>query len=378
MRRRTRDRIVSYLPRFGKRGTGSSKAVPTVKGIGFITKLPLLPFVANLQVLPTELLCEVWNYLPLSSKVALSYASRRFRYFLLDSGLSIKTLFPDVRLSGGADGLNLEQWRYHCMMERDRPRDFIQHPASKIVCGKCQTLHCVNLFSQKQLQQDPSKRQCLGSEGKLWICPEMQLTGLEPLYQRELGDVIPCDDLYHRVHIDRNSPYTAVVLERSILSCTELSFITEADVEEALGGLEYNICPHFNTKDPSIPRLYNPVLSWADNTLDNFLYSCSAACNAPQLQQCEICNIRLGFKFRRPREANNRKVLYLHIRRLLSPSYRYTDPNMLAQLVNPSKFGSLNQQWMICNRKIDKQIPPFPEPIPRSELEQLERLDVGS
>ena len=63
------------------------------------------------------------------------------------------------------------RWAFLYMLDRNRPGDYCQKPDSKVLCSSCRTRHVVKNFSQSQLQKDSSERQCLGSEGRLWICP---------------------------------------------------------------------------------------------------------------------------------------------------------------------------------------------------------------
>ena len=351
--------MVSLLPSRRKSSTSPVVATDPFVSIGYNTKLPTLPFIANLEVLPIELLSEVWKSLPLSSQLSLSYTCRHFRFYSLDSGCSIKSLFPTRQPTENNTSCSPEQWDFLCILERDQSQAHSRDLAPTALCSSCKAQHPVTLFSQNQLHRDASERQCVGRQGKLWLCPHTQLSSAPLDMTRGWNEITKCADVHHQVRIE----WTAAILERSILSCTDEWEIREADIREALEGLEFDICPHLRINDPSIPKLYS-VSKHVRNTFDKLACSCSALCRASPSQQCEVCNIRLGFGFRSLDWAPFHSVLYLRIRRHLPPFYDPTDPNWLIQIASPSKMESLNQQWRLCDEIINKQIPPLPQPSP--------------
>ena len=99
MHKRTRERIYSSLRGIRKHSPIQAEtSVPSDEPV-YLTRLPKVPVGdANLQVLPTELLSEVVQSLPLSSNLASSEPCSYFRNYLLDSGFSIKTVFEDEDL----------------------------------------------------------------------------------------------------------------------------------------------------------------------------------------------------------------------------------------------------------------------------------------
>ena len=52
------------------------------------------------------------------------------------------------------------------MLDRDN-----KIPKSKAVCSGCADTHNQSLFSLESLAQSSRERHCLGSAGRLWICP---------------------------------------------------------------------------------------------------------------------------------------------------------------------------------------------------------------
>ncbi len=135
MRGRTNDQIVSCLPGLRKRTTVQVKTASNPSEIVPIPRLPTLPILADLQSLPAELLAEVDKSLPISSRLSLAYTCGRFRSYFLDCGLSNKALSK------------AEQWRFLCMLERDRPQHYFRDPASRALCSTCRMRHAVMFFS---------------------------------------------------------------------------------------------------------------------------------------------------------------------------------------------------------------------------------------
>lgn len=343
IRGRTKDRIVSCLPGLRKRTTIQPKAAPILPEIIPIASLPTLPLVTGLHSLPTELFSEVEKALPVSSRLSLSYTCKGFRSYFLDSGLSNETL-PKP-----------EQWTFLCMLERDRHQCYFRQPASKALCAMCRSRHAVRFFSPDQLPRDPNERQCLGSEGRLWICPHTAVScALSVHSDRRLRGWGPtqCDDLYHKVYITGS----VIMLERAIFTSNEASPISHAEVADALGKLEYSICPHLQMNDLSIQTLDDPRRSCLENTFDRFGCFCSKCCKPPQSPQCAFCNLTVGFRVRVIAGTDNQRIFYLRVRRNLVPSYKATDPDWLAQIWKPSEIRPLNEQWKACDAKVNEQI----------------------
>lgn len=141
----------------------------------------------TLQQLPTEILPMISDFLPLSGIMALSYTCRTLRNKM---GVSIQTVLgepnsapqipnyavkpsqerrPQPRASPPERGLSLkrvERLKLLCMLDLDG-----QLPQNKTICSSCATTHHRAYFSEKSLKVENIHRQCLGSAGRIWICP---------------------------------------------------------------------------------------------------------------------------------------------------------------------------------------------------------------
>ena len=136
--------------------------------------------ITGLQTLPTEILLHIQSHLPPSSKVLLNHVHRRF-YRSLDYSMEdfvseyaqprIRSIFLDPSERDAAHSKLSELSKLLCMLDRDH---LIRK--SRAVCGVCCSVHQTSLFSTTELQKDSTIRQCLGREGRLWVCPHTVLS----------------------------------------------------------------------------------------------------------------------------------------------------------------------------------------------------------
>lgn len=106
-----------------------------------------------LQRLPLELLYQIADNLPASSRLALIYTSNWF-YGMYDP----KT---NVRLSNLVRDSEEDRLEYLCFVERDA-----ESPKHSYTCSVCVERHPADRFSAAELLQDPEIRTCQ----RVWIC----------------------------------------------------------------------------------------------------------------------------------------------------------------------------------------------------------------
>lgn len=106
-----------------------------------------------LQRLPLELLRQIADNLPASSRLALRYTSNWF-YGMYDP----KT---NVRLSNSVRDSREDRLEYLCFVERDA-----ESPKHSYTCSLCVERHPADRFSAAELWKDPETRTC----HRVWIC----------------------------------------------------------------------------------------------------------------------------------------------------------------------------------------------------------------
>ena len=225
----------------------------------------------SLLKLSTDLILEIADYLPPSSYMSLSYSCRSIRNGM---GASIEHVLGDKIAVGrqSATALSVEtrnvrslerlEWRR--MLDRDG-----NIPSPKAFCSGCLRTHDRSLFSIRSLTQPSTQRYCLGSAGRLWICPHRSYDHGQLL--EFLKKPRNCPDCEGRSVSMCGKFYDACswssTTSCSVLSCTFVTFWpivkmpqnglpSNQDVEEALRLLKAPMCPHLRLNDTCVASAY--------------------------------------------------------------------------------------------------------------------------
>ena len=293
-----------------------------------------------LQPLPTEILLMISDFLPLSGIMALSYTCRALCNKM---GVSIQNVLgepisapqiptyavkssqerrPQPRASPPERGLSLkrvERLKLLCMLDLDG-----QLPQNKIICSSCATTHHRACFSEKSLQAENSHRQCLGSAGRVWICPHWII-----------------DYSHARTHTQDshscgNNGFFMMTTWRGqiaphynwlVMPVIDGRLPSKQIVTDALRSLAVPVCPHWRFCDPFITDLY---FAFADQ---GWVFR----------KYCQHCGTSVYFDIHRP--DLRPRGLYLVVRRKSLEFKSRTDPAWIAQLHDPSEFPALEQVW---------------------------------
>ena len=220
----------------------------------------------GLLSLPTEILVVLQPYLRPSSEVALRHSCSRFLHLYTT---------PSFYLSGD------DKFDFICMTERDQdPRKL-----GRLVCGKCKELHNKAVFASSEIDQKPLDRDCR----QVWLCAHRSLgyektlrsikAGVETPFRVETLD--PCtkcrEIVRNRSVADRIEKGTSemnledprseslLISKIALLQApspihktrgTAHSMYQETfpakDVSDALGAIDFRICPHLKLSDPVI------------------------------------------------------------------------------------------------------------------------------
>lgn len=120
--------------------------------------------------LPTELLLEIFSYLPLPSQACLALSSKRLHH-LFGAVLGAEKLrFPGMPRNGCATYVVTEKYnlRMTLLTQLENKR--------WACCGRCQRLHPRREFPVHQLNESPWKRTCMVWAGIVDLCPCISLT----------------------------------------------------------------------------------------------------------------------------------------------------------------------------------------------------------
>lgn len=133
-----------------------------------ISALILTSPTPNLCRLPSEIVCDICNFLPASSVLALSYTCKRLR---LMSPLQIEDLFSRDVMRSREEVITTKEERsiWLSLFARDKPRYRFVTFYQK--CSTCQQEKRISRFSITAIRSpDRGNIKCISCEG-VWICP---------------------------------------------------------------------------------------------------------------------------------------------------------------------------------------------------------------
>lgn len=325
----------------------------------------------GLLKLPTELILEIADYLPPSSYMSLSYSCRRIRNGM---GASIEHVLGDKLPMGrqSATALSVEmrnvrsleriEWR--CMLDRDR-----KIPSPKAFCSGCMRTHDRSLFSIQSLTEPSTKRYCLGSAGRVWICPHRSLDHNQVMeFFREPidGSVYEgrCVPLYGEVYYScsfSSGSSGSFVTWWPIVKMPQDGLPSDQDVEEALRLLKVPMCPHLRLNDACVASAYRKDCASLQRgsrlpsrpDYENLMFS-----SEPVV--CIFCGVRIQFIGRNLIQPADTLTL-VTLRRLDAPSgcapWSCTDRGWICQVADPADIEEYEEAWhaanVECGRKVE-------------------------
>ena len=220
----------------------------------------------SLLTLSTELLLEIAVYLPPSSYMSLSYSCRKIRNGM---GASIEHVLGDKLLKGRRSATtlsvetrnmrSLERLEWRRMLDRDG-----KIPSPKSFCSGCLITHDRSLFSIRSLTKPDTKRYCLGSAGRVWICPHRSFDYDQALeFVGSPRDSSGCEgrsvsmdsEFYATCSFGSNSSGWFVTYW-PIVKMPQHGLPSIQDVEEALRLLRAPMCPHLRLNDTCVASAY--------------------------------------------------------------------------------------------------------------------------
>jgi hypothetical protein len=141
------------------------------------------------------------------------------------------------------------------MLDRDQ-----KIPPSKAVCRDCADTHDRSLFSSNSFAQPNCKRSCVGSVGRVWICPHWMFdhnlvtTSPEPKASHNCGDRDVSLLMLRGIGDDSLTP--TMVWPITVLHGNDAP--SKKAVEDILGLMDIGVCKHLRFTDAFVSRLYSP------------------------------------------------------------------------------------------------------------------------
>ena len=245
-----------------------------------------------------------------------------------------------------------ERMTFLSMLERDG-----QIPDSRPICSACATTHKINFFAGDSLRQESWKRECLGSIGRIWICPRTILSfdQLKALNRSSESRLIHQDcEFYESMRC------SAPALEWPLIPVTASIAPSKSLVSVALSSLDAYVCPHWQLKDDFVLLHYDEgckrlTSNWRAEGVPKQPECACRACTY-QIRDCEFCGTRISFTLGYDEEF--RRTLFVKARRYLGRFTRPTDPAWIAQLDFPWEFASRQQAWEQTLRECERKFGP--------------------
>ena len=333
------------------------------------------PLQIGLPDLCTDIVLMIAAYLPPSSFMSLNYSCSSIRDKL---GVSIENLLgkrdqpaqlPRDALSSKLPKLTVRdgyaKWSLPTMAQNVHHTERLELlsmldrdgkvPPSKAVCSACADTHDRSLFSNESLAQSSFERRCLGSAGRVWICPHW-------IFDHKL---VTTSAKPQGNHMCGNKWVTVVAIEHDFTEPTIMwpvaVFRSDDDapskklVENFLARTDMSVCKHLHFSDNFVSSLYSPDCKkiWA-NDHDPF---CACSTCARQTQsttavecldsvrggKCESCGTNVYFNISEDRDG--KRKLKLVVRRKIAELRGCTDRAWIEQVNDPKEFEELERKW---------------------------------
>ena len=333
------------------------------------------PSQIGLPDLPTELILTIVAKLPPSSLMSLNYSCSNIRDRL---GVSIEHLLgkrdqlaqlPKFALSSQLPRLTIDRggftkWSLPTMVqnvhhgERLNLLTMLDHdgklPPSKAVCSECADTHDRSLFSSESLARSSDVRRCLGSAGRIWICPHWIFDhNLVTTSAKPQGNHICGKKWVTVVAIDHDVTEPTIMWPIAVLRGND-NAPTKKLVEDFLARTDMSVCKHLRFSDKFVSSLYSPDCKklWAND--DDPFCQCSTCARQPQPTvaegpdfvrggKCESCGTRVYFNISANR--GGQRKLKLVVRRKIAEFRGCTDPAWIEQVNDPREFAELERKW---------------------------------
>jgi hypothetical protein len=254
-----------------------------------------------LEFLPLEIIYEIVSHLAPSSARSLSNTCKLF-YNLL----SPQPVY------------HRERFKFLCRLDRDQL-------LSKPVCSGCMTTHEKTNFRVTELREQPEFRECLKTQGLLWVCPYKALSFLEvKRFATNLDESkISCP---HSCCAWGGAPSWycdegghCTIESTYPINSWEGKPSPQSEVQETLNGYDIPICPHLRLSDPAILKTYNSNCIYDDETYNGCLGVNCPNCSGPG-SVCQHCETIFEFRVRRNFERPSRTV---HLRLIVTRELGY-------------------------------------------------------
>lgn len=341
-----------FLDRFRQKANSSKTPIQRLRGD------------PRLQQLPTELVLEITQYLPLASAIALSHTCHKFRQM---TDVYIGDLFPPIvagvyghiDAQGKDEALQAEQLEFLNFLAADGKLS-----ASQMVCNDCKKLQNTNLFSPHARRQKPSERKCIGHEGGVWVCPHRIFTHADckkletRFWERTNRKECRCPVTA------ASSAHFTLSVKYSVLTASPSSvfglFLNVEGLVETLKAAKIPFCPHQRSDDLDIIENIYSRCPKSKRNMNSYVHTSGWEMNAYKHRtdwytkvrpECHSCQTQIEFGL--GHGEHNRSRIEVTVSRRLGDSkeiYPVTDSKWYMSVMKSQHFDSLARDWDRCSK----------------------------
>ncbi len=324
----------------------------------------------NLPRLPTEIILDIAGYMTPSGQISLSYSCRQIRIkmgaslaHILGEEESMAPLSSSPLSVESRNIRSLEPLELRSMLDRDG-----RIPSLKRLCFGCETPHDSSLFPTSSLAKLGTERRCLGSTGRVWICPHQIVDYDQAANPKgDIGSCHRCENIFVSslgTHLPRyrSVGFTSFTLYPIVIVRPECVPSRE-QVKEALGLLNAPICPHLRLNDARIAGSYFPDcqklrsrLGEVSQTPHCRCWLCSSEGHLRWFHKvCDFCGTELHFNIKTP-ATSDIEALYLMIRRSIQDVRSPTGRSWICQVADPADFEAYERAWYATDEECWKNV----------------------
>lgn len=317
---------------------------------------------ANFSQLPKELVLMVAECLPPHNLLALSQTCNGLRTML---DVHIEAVLPKTVANIAADELTYTYyWRAREMYSIDVDSEIDHGPGprgglseedsqrlefllmlerdgqlseQRLICSGCVQTHERSLFLSQTRQRQPTKRYCIGWEGRVQICPHQALSYVNVTERLPILKCGSCGRERHYWFIEYSGGRLVIHLRRSLTLGVPLDMVRWPDVMKVLKSRCIAFCPHTHSSDEDFLDRIHYHYDHAGICVDCPAYDQpdgSGSCYVGH-HNCVTCGMWVKISTAKRDLQDLEEIQISVLRDLGPPSTKPTEPQWIANVTRP-------------------------------------------
>ena len=314
----------------------------------------------KLNDLPAEVLLDIAGYLAPSGQLSLSYSCRQIQQRMNTSlARTLGQEEPMAPLSIESRNLrSLECSEIRSMLERDGKIA----PLVKFCVG-CEAVHNGSGFAISSLTQANTEHRCLGTTGRVWICPHDTFGYDQAVKLTTKRESHFCENGFISFHIGHSWRYSSFEFGYSttwpIMNVPRECVPSKEQVKEALAPLNAPVCPHLRLNDARIANMYIPGCQRLREVLSTPRPECKCRSCSSQWRRntvCDFCGTGILFRISRYAISDIEALDVWLWRSLIQDIPSPTDRSWICQVADPADFEAYEKAWRATSAECWKRV----------------------